>query len=276
VKIVERLQKVRDILNSDGTVGARKGTTCNVLSDGTRKIVEKQWVFGDWVFSAEYEYEVAKYIYHTANSMGLSAPKLLDFDDAERKLQIEYIPGSRPKTPCSDLRLLPMVLRFYDGYRGITFPKETALEKMDGDNIHKYRTDQLQYLFRNEKTWKEADAIYESFLRHIQYVTLPFDRILHNALLSDSGLAFVDFEWTISGPHEFTLARIAVEFNRYDDHEILNRVESQELYLLFLLRFYLYGRQPETLRPFLDSRIPNGRMRTLFDLIDENVRSRGK
>jgi hypothetical protein len=138
MKIAERLQTVRDILNSDGTVGARKGTTCNVLSDGTRKIVEKQWVFGDWVFSAEYEYEVEKHIYHTANSMGLSAPQLLDYDDAERKLQIEYIPGSQPKTPCSDLHLLPMVLRFYDGYRGITFPKEPVLEKMDGYSITPY------------------------------------------------------------------------------------------------------------------------------------------
>jgi hypothetical protein len=276
MEVIEKLQEVRDIYNSDGTVGARKGTTCNVISDGKLRYVEKQWVFGDWVFDADYEYSVEKQIYLAANAMDLSIPRLLQFDDAERKLQIEYIPGVRPNTPCKDLRLLPMVLEFIDGYTSILFPDDLELDKTDGSNIHKYRTDQLEYLFRYENTWKEVDSIYESFLVDIPYMPLPFDRILHNSLLGENGLVFVDFEWTIAGPIEFALARISVEFNRYEDHEILRRIESWEFYLLFLLRFYLYKREPETLRPFLDSQISNGRMRTLFDMIDQNVRSWGK
>ena len=199
MEIIERLQEIRKVPNSDGTAGAQKGTTCSVVQDGTEIFVEKQWVFGDWVFSAEYEYAVEKRIYQESNAFGLSVPRLLDFDDAKRKLRIEYTPGFRPETPCRNMRLLPMVLQFYDRFKNIVFPGRLALHKMDEDCIHKYRLDQLQYLFPQEESWKYLDGLYESFLQHIPYFTLPFDRILHNALLRDEGLVFVDFEWTIAG-----------------------------------------------------------------------------
>ena len=58
---------------------------------------------------------------------------------------------------------------------------------------------------------------------------------------------FVDFEWSIAGSYEFTLARIAVEFSRYDDADILARVGDVDLFHPFLLRFYMYGREFETI-----------------------------
>jgi thiamine kinase-like enzyme len=160
------------------------------------------------------------------------------------------------------------VLQFYDQFKNITFPDGQDLHRMDGGCIHKYRLDQLQYLFPQERTWRHLDSLYESFLRDIPYFTLPFDRILDNALLRDEGLVFVDFEWTIAGPHEFTLARIAVEFNCYDDPEIIFRIDNFDLYNLFLLRFYMYGRELESIYRYMQQHLENKRLRELFDIIN--------
>ena len=54
----------------------------------------------------------------------------------------------------------------------------------------------------------------------------------------------MDFDWTIAGPHEFTLARLTVEFGAYGDPQILSRVEDPELYHFFLLSFYGHDPMP--------------------------------
>ena len=268
MKIVKKLREVRMVPNSDGTPGAQKGTTCTVIEDGGRVFVEKQWVSGDWVFSAEYEYGVEKHIYRESNGLGLAVPRLLDFDDANRTLRMEYAPGLRPEIPCNDMRLLPQVLEFSDQFKSIAFPRESPLHRMDEGCVHKYRLDQLRYLFPHERTWKHIDSLYESFLRDIPHLTLPFDSILHNALVCDGGLLFVDFEWTISGPHEFALARIAVEFNCYDEPQIVSRVNDFNLYHLFLLRFYMYGREPESIYRYMRRQLRNERLRELFGIVN--------
>jgi hypothetical protein len=268
MKVVEKLKEVTVFRDSDGNIEAQKGTTCNLIADGARRYVEKQWVSGDWVFSADYEYRVEKHIYQESNALGLPVPRLLDFDDADRKLRIEHTPGSRPQTPCPNVQLLPPVLQFYDRFKHIAPPAGLALHRMDEGCIHKYRLDQLQFIFPEEAVWTRLDALYESSLRDIPYFTLPFDRILHNALLHDGGLLFVDFEWTVAGPHEFTLARIAVEFNRYEDAQILSRVENLDLYHLFLLRFYMYGREPESIFRYMQRHVRNGTLRELFGIVN--------
>lgn len=268
MKIIKKLQKVRRVQNSDATKGAQKGTTVNVIEDSGRRYVEKQWVFGDWVFDAEYEYCVEKHIYQEANAQDLAVPRLLEFDDTDRRLRIEHTPGLRPTTPCNDKRLLLPVLQFYDQFKNLAFPNGLDLHNMNEGCIHKYRIDQLQYLFPQEETWKYLDSLYESFLQDIPYFTLPFDRILHNAILRDESLVFVDFEWTIAGPHEFTLARIAVEFNCYDDPEIVSRIDNFDLYHLFLVRFYIYGRELEAIHRYMQRKLRNERLRELFNFVN--------
>ena len=268
MKIIEKLKEVKVFRDSDGNIEAQKGTTCNLIEDGGRRYVEKQWVSGDWVFSGDYEYRVEKHIYQESNALGLPVPRLLGFDDADRKLRIEFTPGSRPETPCDDMRLLPPVLEFYDQFKNLTFPRGLELHKMDGGCVHKYRLDQLQFIFPEEGTWTHLDSLYESLLRDLPYFTLPFDRILHNALLRDGTLFFVDFEWTIAGPHEFTLARIAVEFKRYEDAEILARLDDLDLYHLFLLRFYMYGREPESICRYMRQHLRNETLRELFGIVN--------
>lgn len=254
--------------DSDGNIEAQKGTMCNLVQVGADRFVEKQWVSDDWVFGADYEYRVEKHIYQECNALELPVPRLLEFYDTERKLRIEYVPGMRPDTPCRETHLLVPVLSFYDQFRNIGSPDEVALHKMDESCVHKYRLDQLQFIFPEEKTWTRLDTLYESFLQDIPYFTLPFDRILHNCLLGEEKIFFVDFEWTISGPHEFTLARIAVEFNLYDDTEILSRVNDLDLYHLFLLRFYMYGREPESIHRYMQQHLRNEVLRELFCIVN--------
>ena len=268
MKIIEKLKEVTIFRDSDGQVTGQKGTTCNLIQDGDRQYVEKQWVSGDWVFTADYEYGVEKYLYQESNASGLPVPRLLDFDDTERKLCIEYISATRLETPCNDRRHLSPVLQFYDEFRRITFPGGLQLHKMDQDRIHRYRLDQLHYIFPDETTCAHLDSVYESFLRNIPYFTLPFDRILHNSLLCDGRLFFVDFEWTIAGPHEFTLARTAVEFNLYNNAQILSRVDNLDLHHLFLLRFYMYGREPESINKYLQEHLQNETLRELFGIVN--------
>jgi len=268
MNIIEKFKDVTVFRDSNGNIEGQKGTTCNLMDDGTQQYVEKQWVSGDWVFSVDYEYRVEKHIYQESNVLGLFVPQLLDFDDTDRKLRIEYISGVRPDTPCGNMQLLPPILQFYDQFKNITSPHGLALHKMDGSCIHKYRLDQLQFIFPEVETWTRLNVLYESFLGDPPCFTLPFDRILHNALLCDEGLFFVDFEWTISGPYEFTLARIAVEFNCYDDKQVLSRVDDLDLYHLFLLRFYMYGRDPESIYRYMQQQLRNEKLRELFDIVN--------
>ena len=251
MNIIEKLQQVRVVPNSDGTEGEKKGTTVNVIEDNGRRYVEKHWISGDWVFSADYEYRIEKHIYTKANEIDLPVPKLLDFDDSDRILRLEYIRGSRVETPCMDTSLMMPVLHFYDQFKNISFPGDGIPHKMDENCVHKYRLDQLKWHYPNEQTWRYLDSLYESFLQSIPYFTLPFDSMLRNTLRRDTGLIFVDFEWTIAGPHEFTLARIALEFNCYDAIDIISRAENLDLYHLFLLRFYMWGRDPESIYRYL-------------------------
>ena len=199
--------------------------------------------------------------------MGLPIPCLLQHDDDSRTLLFEYVEGYEIQTPCSDLSILPFVVDFQDEFKNLGFPPDLSPCAMDGEVINQYRLDQLEYILGTGEVAKSVCTIYESFLANLDYCTIPFDRILHNAITSAQGLIFYDFEWTITGPYEFTLARIAVEFDDYDNSYILDRVVRRELYHLFLIRFYLYGREPETLGPFLATRLQNDRLRELFHLI---------
>ncbi len=75
----------------------------------------------------------------------------------------------------------------------------------------------------------------------------------------------MDFDWTISGPHEFTLVRLAFEFSACDNPQIHSRVADLELYHFFLLHFY--GRNPEHIDAYLRPRLrKKGRLREFLDL----------
>ena len=86
--------------------------------------------------------------------------------------------------------------------------------------------------------------------------------------LWDGTLYCFDFEWTIAGPYEFTLARVAVEFNEYGNPEIISRVTEMDLYHLFLLRFYMYGQEPEHAGRYLRANLQNSRLREMYDIIN--------
>ena len=267
-RTIERLKEVTVFRDSDGRVAAQKGTTCTRFSDGQEEWVEKQWVSGDWVFPGDYEYGVEKCVYETANALGLPVPRLLGSNDEESKLLIEYVRGSRVSWPCDDSSLLTPVLVFFDAFKEIEFTHALTLFKMDEERIHKYRLDQLQFIFPEESVWKKLDSIYESFLQNIQYCSIPFDRILKNTILCDGTLFFLDFEWTIAGPYEFTLARAAVEFNEYDNPEITSRVTSMDLYHLFLLRFYMYGQEPESVSRYLRANLQDPGLCEILEIIN--------
>lgn len=268
VELIETLKEVKVFRDSDGNATGRKGTVCSRFSNGPRQWVEKKWVSGDWVFPGDYEYGVEKYVYENADALGLPVPRLLDSNDEERTLHIEYIPGASISWPCEDRVLLNQVLSFFDVFKEMDFAPAVILFKMDGERIHKYRLDQLQYIYPDASIWRKLDSIYESFLRGIPYSSIPFDRILKNTLLWQGTLYFFDFEWTIAGPYEFILARAAVEFNQYDSPEIISRVTDMGLYHLFLLRFYMYGEEPEHVYRYLRANLQNPRLCEMFDIIN--------
>jgi len=273
MKTIKKLQQPRELPDKDGNPsGFRKGTSSAVIEDGDQSFVEKQWIFGDWLFSAEYGYNVEKHIYQEANSLGLSVPHLLDFNDTDRKLRMEYVRGLRTETPSSDLRHLSNALEFYDAFKNIIFPSTRALHTMDGRHMHDYRLDQLKHTgFR--PIWEQVDQIYEACLIDTPHYTIPFDAILKNALVCDDRLVFMDFDWTIAGPHEFTLARLAVEFHAYDNAQILSRVDHTNLYHCFLLDFY--GHDAERIDAYLRPLLGDGRLREFLDMCHEAA-SNGK
>ena len=266
-RAIEMLKEVAVFRDSDEKVTGQKGTTCTRFSDGQQEWVEKQWVSGDWVFPGDYEYGVENRVYEVVNALALPVPRLLGSNDEERKLLIEYVAGSSVSWHCDDSSLLVPVLVFFDAFKEIEFTPKLTLYKMDEERIHKYRLDQLQFIFPEESVWKKLDSIYESFLQNIQYCAIPFDRILKNTILCGGTLFFFDFEWSIAGPYEFTLARTAVEFNEYDHPEIMSRVTSMNLYHLFLLRFYMYGQEPESLSAYLRTNLEDPRLWEIFEII---------
>lgn len=266
MKIIKKLQEPRELPGEDGAPsGFRKGTACTVIEDGGRTCVEKEWLFGDWLFSAEYGYNVEKHIYQETNYRGLSVPQLFEFDDTDRKLRVEYVEGRCLETPCSDLHRLSDALEFYDVFKTISFPATRTLCPMDGNHMHDHRVDQFKHSKRFRAVWREIDAIYESFLAGIPHFTIPFDAILKNALVRDNKLVFTDFDWTVAGPYEFTLVRLAYEFTAYDNPYILSRVDHVELYHFFLLDFY--GGDPEHIDAYLRQHIGEGRLREFLDMI---------
>ena len=135
-----------------------------------------------------------KCVYEKAEVLGLPVPRLLESNDEERTLHIEYIPGASISWPCEDSSLLPPVMSFFDVFKEINFAPAVALFKMDGERIHKYRLDQLQFIFPDASIWQRLDTIYETFLRDIPYSSIPFDRLLKNTLLWDGTLYFFDAE----------------------------------------------------------------------------------
>ena len=139
---------------------------------------------------------------------------------------LEHIEGEYIETPCADKSLLSIVVSFQDEFKEIGFPSDLSPRLMDETETHEYRLEQLKYILGTGSLCDNVDSIYESFLCDINYATIPFDRILHNTLRTETGLRFFDFKWTIFEPYEFTLARIAVEFNSYNTREIWTRIES--------------------------------------------------
>ena len=265
MKTIRKLREPRELPGEDGAPsGFRKGTACTAIEDGGRTYVEKEWLFGDWLFSAEYGYNVEKRIYQEANARGLSVPQLYEYDDTDRKLRMEYVDGRRVEAPCSDLQRLSDALEFYDVFRTISFPAARTLCPMDGDTMRDYRVDQLKHSKRFRPMWEEVDAIYATLLDDIPHFTIPFDAILTNALVRDNSLVFTDFDWTIAGPHEHTLVRLAYEFRAYDNPQILSRVDNLNLYHFFLLDFY--GRDPENIDAYLRPRPLEGRLREFLDM----------
>jgi hypothetical protein len=272
MNIIKKIREPRELPGEAGAPsGFRKGTACTVIEDGGRTYVEKEWLFGDWLFSAEYGYSVEKHIYQEANSHRLSVPQLFEFDDTDRKLRMEYVEGLCLDTPCSDLHYLSEALEFYDVFKTINFPATRPLCPMDGHHMHDYRLDQLKHSKRLRPMWEEVDAIYTTLLNGIPHVTIPFDAILKNALVRNNRLLFTDFDWTISGPHEFSLARLAFEFSVYDNPQIHSRVYDTGLYHFFLLHFY--GRDPERIDAYLRPRLREGRLREFLNLNSGAARS---
>lgn len=270
MKLVRRLKDTWENRDDDGNLLSQKGTTCDLLASGASRFVRKQWHTGDWVFSGDYEYAVEKHVYLIGNDLGLPMPKLFEFDDTNRSLLLEYVDGEYIDTPCDDYGILPEVLDFYDRYANIGIPEEVEPCTMEGGQIHNYRLEQLGWMFGPGDVYDTIDTIYEGFLQGVEHLMVPFDRILHNTMKTADGLQFYDFEWTITGPHEFTLARIAVEFRAYDHTLIRDRIGREDLYHLFLLRFYLYGREPETLGPCLEQCVRDDRLRLLLATINEH------
>ncbi len=275
MKLLKQLKDTMDFHDDEGNIVARKGTTCDLMAVGPERFVKKQWHSGDWVFDAEYEYAIEKHIYTDGNEAGLPIPRMVDFNDEDRSLLLEFVEGEYVETPCDDTSLLSDVVSFHDQYKGLGFPEKVAPILMDGDLIHNYRLEQLQYIFGAGQLCDTFDSIYESMLQGIGHAAIPFDRILHNTLNTNNGLCFYDFEWTVAGPYEFTLARIAVEFKAVDNQHILERVEFDELYQLFLIRFYLYGREPNILEPYLSETVCDQRLCSLLELIRAHQQNSG-
>lgn len=112
---LHELEVVRDVIvyrDDEENPAARKGTRCVRLRDGDQELVSKKWVSGDWVFPGDYEYNVEKQVYMAANSMGLPVPELVEYDDGERELLLEYIEGESVEWPCDQRDLLRQVLHF--------------------------------------------------------------------------------------------------------------------------------------------------------------------
>ena len=122
VELIETLKDVKIFRDSDGNVTGQKGTVCSRFSDGRRQWVEKKWVSGDWVFSQETtNTEWRSAFMKWQMFMGLPVPRLLESNDKERTLHIEYIPGASISWPCEDSGLLPPVLSFFDVFKEIDF-----------------------------------------------------------------------------------------------------------------------------------------------------------
>jgi hypothetical protein len=267
---IRELSGVRVFRDPDGAVTGTKGTVCTLCEDGSGPFVEKHWASGDWIFSADYGYQVEKHLYQQCRTRGLPVPELIGCDDVERKLRIEYVEGPTLEPPCDSGRHLRHVLEFFDEFREIPGPPGLDLRPMEGDRMHRCRLSQLRYVFPEEQVWRELDELYEPFLEDVLDCAVPFDGVLKNTFLRDGELVFFDFEWTIAGPYEFTLARAAIEFSRYDDGPIISRVSDMDLYHLFLLRFYMYGREPESVHAYMARHLRDERLRRIFDIVTEH------
>jgi hypothetical protein len=260
---------LKDVLvwkDDKGKIVHQKGTRCTLIQNGSERLIEKEWVSGDWLFTADYQYSIEKSLYEKCGTLGLPVPKLIDSDDEKRVLHIEYIEGPKLKPPCKEIHHLLPILDFFDHYKKIQ--PESDLWPITGQQIHTYHFQRIQYSIPDESAHDQIDQIFTSFLDGVRLFTIPFDAILKNVIVSNRGLYFIDFEWTIGGPYELVLARLASEFNLYDHDLIMERVESLDLYHLFLLRFYMQDRWPETLFPYLRDTIKTSELREFFGLVN--------
>lgn len=265
--MVER-EILKDLLiwkDDNGNVTSQKGTRCTLIRDGETKVVEKEWVSGDWLFTAEYQYAVEKNLYEQCHALGLSVPRLIDSDDKKKILLLEYIEGPKLKPPCQDLNHLLPILTFFDCYKDIQLDLLWPITK---EQIAQYNFRCIQHAISDEEVCQRVDQIFRSFFDEAPLLTIPFDAILKNIIQGDDRLYFIDFEWSIAGPYELVLARLASEFNVYDNDLILGSVEELALYHVCLLRFYMQGRWPEVAYPYLRDCIESPDLKELFRLIN--------
>jgi hypothetical protein len=251
VEDIKRLREIRYVRDDEGNVLTQKGTTCDLVGAEAASRIRKQWHLPDWLFSADYGYRMEKHIYQQGNAAGMMIPRLIEFDDATRTLELQYIYG-RPATESSSATgYLPSVLAFLDGFRELSLPEDIVPEDIEGAVLRSYRREQLQYLCEDPVVRDEFHTLYERTLSSDSRVLVPYDRVLHNAFLTDNGLVFYDFEWSIAAPFEFALARAAVECEAYHSDGIWGRICSPNAFYLFLIRFYLYGNEPTAILQYL-------------------------
>lgn len=244
----------------------QKGTYCDLIEKAGCRLVRKHFALGDWLFPAQYEYEVEKHVYLRGAELNLPIPRLIDHSDKERYIDIEFVEGSYPEIPATSPELLTEVLSFIDAFSTVGFPKKVLPERMAGHTLSSYRREQLEYLTDDIPLREEFHSLYESVLDDTRVKSVPFDRILHNTFATDSGLVFYDFEWTVSAPIEFALARIAVECQSHASSSVIDRVQTQDLYSLFLIRFFLYGQDPDGIISHLESTDLSGVLVELLSL----------
>jgi hypothetical protein len=272
MRIIGRIKDIHQIRDSDGTLLAQKGTTCDLIDIDGRRYVKKRWHTGDWLFSRDYAYGIEKAVYLHGNAGALPVPRMVDFSDEDCWILVEHLDGAAVPTPCCDPAKLTSVLRFLDQYRKIGLPDGLTPQRLDSE-IHKdYFRETLEYVFARPQSATEIFDRYYEMLPRSELVTAPFDRILHNAIDTRDGLRFFDFEWTVAAPFEFALARAAVEFQAYDHPEIGRRIGYRAAYEFSLLHFYLHGKDAEVLGPYLESEDTGTAIRNLYELVRDAPR----
>jgi len=242
----------------------QKGTRITLVENDNKRWIEKKWISGSKIFSADYEYKNERNIYKYLNKTepNFHIPKLIDFNDSERIILLNYIPDARHiNLKKTDKHLLDTVLNFYIDFSKIKFTDTPLPVDYSCDEIHQFR------LFIINRVIKDSDIInhyldlgYELMKNQTTHY-IPYDG-LHNAIKSYDKLYYLDFEWMISGPIEFLYARWFLLNNLQDPDGILPDTINHDLLNYFLLEFFILNsanknRLPKNMTQYLKSTIKN-------------------